>query len=72
MSADVLQDVRRTIAAINSEAPLQESVRAEVNLDFVLSIGAFDPSSDKIHAALEEDQEHHRSHIDVRYVGSHR
>eukprot|EP00041_Stephanoeca_diplocostata_P017501 m.354768 g.354768 ORF g.354768 m.354768 type:complete len:434 (-) comp20724_c1_seq1:167-1468(-) len=65
VTADVLRDVRRTIKSINSEAPLQESVRSEVDLDFVLSIGAFDPLSDKINAALEEDKEHHHSHIDV-------
>eukprot|EP00037_Helgoeca_nana_P002273 m.32852 g.32852 ORF g.32852 m.32852 type:complete len:422 (+) comp12474_c0_seq2:51-1316(+) len=60
---DELATVIATVRAINGEAPLVQTVRADVDLGFVLNIGAFTMSDETIRSLQDPDRPH--SHIDT-------
>mmetsp|Transcript_14837 Transcript_14837/g.43973 ORF Transcript_14837/g.43973 Transcript_14837/m.43973 type:complete len:411 (+) Transcript_14837:137-1369(+) len=60
---DEVAAVEATVRAINGEAPLVKTVRADIDLGFVLSIGAFSMSDDTIRSLKDPHRTH--SHIDT-------
>lgn len=60
-----LATLKGEIRAINSVAPTQDTVRSVVDLDFVLNLGAFALSNDKVMQQIEEDKVTGVTHLDT-------